>query len=69
MQREPNASSERLKKQLLRVAEDSYGAERAAELEDQIEHTARMMAGVAAQDLDLTVHPLSGPQRRGEVQR
>jgi hypothetical protein len=69
MQREPNVNSAQLKQQLRRLADDSYGPDRAGELEEQIEHTARMMAGVASQDLDLNDHPLTGPERRGKVQR
>jgi hypothetical protein len=51
-------------------ARHEYGEERAAELEVQLEHTARMMIGVGRQRLDVRDESLtSGPylEQRGET--
>jgi hypothetical protein len=68
MLRDTAVSSDTVKRQLRRIAEDSYGADRAGELAEQIDHTAQMMQRVAAQELPLAAHPPTSPSRRGKDQ-
>jgi hypothetical protein len=63
MKREPGITSETIRQQMTRAANDVYGAERAAELESQIAHLSEMLADVARQDLDLFDYPLSRSAR------
>jgi hypothetical protein len=63
MKRESGITSETIREQMVRAANDVYGAERAAELESQIAHLSQMLASVAKQDLDLPEYPLSRPTR------
>jgi hypothetical protein len=63
MKRESGITSETIREQMVRAANDVYGAERAAELESQIAHLSQMLEGVARQDLALPEYPLSRPTR------
>jgi hypothetical protein len=70
MQIDDNRSVQELRQRIETWARLEYGEQRAGELEEQIDHLSRMMAGVARQSLDVRDEPIeSGSlvERRGDA--